>query len=56
MTYDDWKLETPEDEQERLFAWARRWKREHDPEYDPDLLREIALERKFDAMNDTGED
>ncbi len=47
MTYDDWKTETPEDEEYRLSARQRRaeeramWMEEHE-----DMLREDREERR----------
>ncbi len=46
MTYDDWKTETPEDEEYRLGAYQRKqinravWMEEHE-----DMLREDRDER-----------
>jgi len=50
MSYDDWKLETPEDEQERYARlWRRSWRTA-----DPDYLRDVYEDEKADA--DRGED
>jgi hypothetical protein len=50
MTYDDWKLETPEDEAERRERFVRKlngWR------YDPDEARDEALaERLHDIHED----
>ncbi len=39
-TYDDWKLRTPEDQAEMDRAWAKRGKRERDPDADLDAARD----------------
>jgi hypothetical protein len=41
MTYDDWKLETPEDEAERVLE-------ERDPDLAYDEMRDSLMERDFD--------
>ena len=53
MTYDDWKTESPEDENERINGPARRrqsraeWEDEH-----ADELREKQEERRMDKGYD----
>ena len=55
MTYDDWKLETPEDESERfarrLYGRKAYWERDPDAARDAeqDRLADIREECKADA-------
>jgi hypothetical protein len=53
MAYDDWKLETPEEEDYRIGLIGRRrrdraeWEEEH-----ADLRREAAIEDSMGPVND----
>lgn len=46
--YDDWKLRTPEDQEEHDRAWARRGKRESDPDRDDGYEEQLEAEERDD--------
>ena len=56
MTYDDWKLETPEDEEYRRNRFLRKLYRQRDPDEEREAIADYREECKADWQRTGGDD